>query len=86
MEQSLDRPMEAWSDDEVLEQYRSMTLNLPNSEGMSGLDLSAITEEMLRRGLSFPDVSAATQVTDTVDWSGEGGGEDPGSGALPNPV
>ncbi len=86
MEQSRDRPMKDWSDEEVLEQYRTLTGDLPDTPSQNRLNSSAITEEMLRRGLSFSDVAAATPVTDTVDWSGEGGGEDPGSGALRNPV
>ena len=85
MEQSLDRPMEDWSDDEILGQYRSLTAD-PSGTDQDRPDKSAITEELLRRGLSFPDVPATAPATDSVDWSGEGGGEDPGSGALPNPV
>ena len=86
MEQSRDRPMRDWSDEEVLEQYRTLTGDLPDTPSQDRFNSSAITEEMLRRGLSFSDVPAATPVTDAVDWSGEGGGEDPGSGALPDPV
>ena len=86
MEQSLDRPMEDWSDDEILEQYRSLTADPSGTADLDRPDKSAITEELLRRGLSFPDVPATAPVTDSVDWSSEGGGEDPGSGALPNPV
>jgi hypothetical protein len=86
VEQSHDRPLEAWSDNEVLEQYRFLTAGLSGSADQGRLDKSAITEEILRRGLSLPDVPAVAPVTDSVDWSGEGGEEDPGSGALPNPV
>jgi hypothetical protein len=78
--------VEVWSDNELLEQYRSLNGDLYGTANHGGLDKSAITEEILRRGLSFPDVPAPAPVTDSVDWSGEGGGEDPGSGALPNPV
>jgi hypothetical protein len=85
VEQSRDRPTENWSDNELLEEYRSLT-EPSGSADQDTLDKSAITEEILRRGLPFPDGPAAAPVTDSVDWSGEGGGEDPGSGALPNPV
>jgi len=37
-----------------------------------------------QRGLSLPDVPTVPKA-ETVDWSGEAGGEDPGSGALPKP-
>lgn len=76
MEENLDRPIADWSDDQLLEEYRSPTANRP--------DKAALTEEILRRGLSIPD---GTNVPDSevVDWSGEAGGEDPGSGALPRP-
>jgi hypothetical protein len=74
--------MKDWSDNELLERYRSLKADV---SGAADEDISAITEELLRRGLSLPNVSAAP-VPDSVDWSGEGGGEDPGSGALPNPV
>ena len=86
MEQSRDRPMEDWSDNEILERYRLLTADLAGTADQGRLDKSAITEEILRRGLPFPEGPAAVPVTDSVDWSGEGGGEDPGSGALPNPV
>lgn len=86
MEQSRKRPIEAWSDNEILEHYHSMTGALPGTGDRSTIDVSAITEEILRRGLPFPDRPAASPVTHSVDWSGNGGGQDPGSGALPNPV
>ncbi|MDF2730676.1 MAG: hypothetical protein K0T01_2465 [Acidimicrobiia bacterium] len=86
MEKSLDRPMEAWSDRELLAQYRALNADPSRLADQGRLDKSAITEEILRRGLSLPDGPAAAPVTDSVDWGGEEGGEDPGSGALPNPV
>ena len=86
MKQSRDRPLDDWSDNEILEQYRLLTGDLAGPADLGALDVSAITEEILRRGLPFPDGPAAAPVTDSVDWNGESGGEDPGSGALPNPV
>jgi hypothetical protein len=80
--ENLDRTIEEWSDDQLLEKYRSLTANLPEEPGQAIPDKSAITEEILRRGLSIPDVPTVPE-SETVDWSGEGGGEDPGSGALP---
>ena len=82
MEENLDRPLADWSDDQLLEEYRSLTLELPEGAGQDRPDKSAITKEILRRGLSLPDVPTVPK-TETVDWSGEAGGEDPGSGALP---
>ena len=84
MKGNLDRPIEEWSDDQLLEEYRSLTANLPEEPGQDRHDKSAITEEILRRGLAFPDTSTVPE-TETVDWSGEARGEDPGSGALPKP-
>ncbi len=77
-----DHPVAEWSDDQLLEEYRSLTANLPDRAGQGGPDKSAITEEILRRGLSLPDMPTAAKL-ETVDWSGQTGGEDPGSGALP---
>jgi hypothetical protein len=77
MEGNLDRPIAEWSDDHLLEQYRSPTTDLPVR-----VDKAAIAEEILRRGLPFPDASTVPK-SESVDWSGEAGGEDPGSGALP---
>ena len=82
MERNLDRPMEEWSDDQLLEEYRSLTADLSEGASPDRPDKSAITEEILRRGLSLPDASTIPN-PETVDWSGEAGGEDPGSGALP---
>jgi hypothetical protein len=82
--ENLDRPMAEWSDDQLLEEYRSLTANLPDRAGRDGPDKSAIIEEVLRRGLPLPDVPTVPK-SETVDWSGEAGGEDPGSGALPKP-
>jgi hypothetical protein len=70
VDQNLDLPIEDWSDDQLLDAARQV-----------GPDKPAITEEILRRGLTLPD--EPTPRAETVDWSGEGGGEDPGSGALP---
>jgi hypothetical protein len=67
----------------MLEAYRSLTADRPDAAGQGGPDKRAVTEEILRRGLSLPDES--TPNAETVDWSGDGGGEDPGSGALPQP-
>jgi hypothetical protein len=83
--ESLDRLMADWSDDQLLEEYRALTADLPEGADRDGPTKSAISEEILRRGLSFPEVRP-TPKTETVDWSGETGGEDPGSGALPRPV
>ncbi|MGH8947660.1 MAG: hypothetical protein ACRDXF_02285 [Acidimicrobiia bacterium] len=74
--------MADWSDDQLLEEYHAVTADLPESAGQDRPDKAAITEEILRRGLSFPDLSTVPK-SETVEWSGEGGGEDPGSGALP---
>jgi hypothetical protein len=82
--ENLDRTIEEWSDDQLLEEYRSLTANLPEEPGQTRLGKSAITEEILRRGLEFPDMPTVPE-SETVDWNGEGGGEDPGSGALPKP-
>jgi hypothetical protein len=71
-----------WSDDRLLEEYRSLTADGPGTADQDKPDKASITEEILRRGLSLPEVPAVPR-SDTVDWSGEGGGEDPGSGALP---
>ena len=84
MAENPDRPMAEWSDDQLLEAYRSLTANLPDGAGQDRPDKSAITEEILRRGLSLPDVPTVPK-SETVDWSDEAGGEDPGSGALPRP-
>ena len=84
MAENLDRPIAEWSDDQLLEEYRSLTANLPGRAGQDRPDKSEITEEILRRGLSLPDVPSVPN-SETVDWSGEAGGEDPGSGALPRP-
>ncbi len=84
MAENPDHPMAEWSDDHLLEEYRSLTANLPDRGGQDTPDKSAITEEILRRGLSLPDVPTVPKL-ETVDWSGEAGGEDPGSGALPKP-
>jgi len=82
MEQNLDRPMAHWSDARLLEEYHSLTADLPESAGHDSPDKAEITDEILRRGLPFPDVSTVPH-PESVDWSSELGGEDPGSGALP---
>jgi hypothetical protein len=74
--------MADWSDDQLLEEYRALTAAPREGPDQDGPDRSAITEEILRRGLSLPDTPIMPK-TETVDWSGEAGGEDPGSGALP---
>ena len=84
MAENLDRPIADWSDDQLLEEYRSSTGDLPERVGQDRPDRSEITEEILRRGLSMPDLPTDPK-PESVDWSGEGGGEDPGSGALPRP-
>ena len=84
MAENPDRPMAEWSDDQLLEKYGSLTANLPDRGGQDKPDKAAITEEILRRGLSLPDAPTVPK-SETVDWSGEAGGEDPGSGALPKP-
>ena len=82
MAENLDRPIAEWSDDQLLEEYRSLTANLPDRAGQDRPDKSAITEEILRRGLSLPDVPTVPK-SETVDWSGEAGGEDPGLWCSP---
>ncbi len=82
MEENLDRRMEDLADDQLLEEYRSLTADLPERPGQDRPDKSALTEEILRRGLSLPEAPTVPK-PETVDWSGEAGGEDPGSGALP---
>ncbi len=76
VDQDHDQPMAHWSDDQLLDAYRTPTAD----EGRP--DNAALTEEILRRGLSFPDVATVPE-SETVDWSGEARKEDPGSGALP---
>jgi hypothetical protein len=80
--ENLDRPIAEWSDDQLLEVYRYSSNDLPDRAGQDRPDKSEITEEILRRGLPFPDVPTVPK-PESVDWSGEPGGEDPGSGALP---
>ena len=82
MEENRDRQLAEWSDDQLLEEYRSLTADLREVAGQERPDKSAITEEILRRGLSFPDAPTAPK-SETVDWSGEARGADPSSGALP---
>jgi hypothetical protein len=84
VEESLDRPVADWSDEQLLDGYRASTADLSEGADRDGPTKSAITEEILRRGLSLPDMPTAPK-SETVDWSGEEGGEDPGSGALPTP-
>ena len=55
-----------------LEAYRSLTANLLDRAGQDTPDKSAITEEILRRGLSLPDVPTVPK-SETVDWNGEAG-------------
>jgi hypothetical protein len=86
MEQDLDRSIEAWSDDQLLEEYRYLTADVSDNSEHDKPDLSAVIEELRRRALSHPDVPTELPKTDSVDWSGGGGGEDPGSGALPDPA
>jgi hypothetical protein len=74
-------PMADWSDERLLEEYRSLS-DRPGNADPAMPDKSAITEEILRRGLTLPETPIVPE-TETVDWSGEAGGEDPGSGALP---
>jgi hypothetical protein len=84
MGQDLEHPMAGWSDDQLLGQYRALTAGSPTGgAGQDTAEVSAITEEILRRGLPLPD--DPTIAAETVDWSDEGNDEDPGSGALPNP-
>ncbi len=84
VEENPDRPLAEWLDDQLLEEYRSLTAAPPEGAGQRRPDKSAITEEILRRGLSLPDVPTVAK-SENVAWSGEAGGEDPGSGALPRP-
>lgn len=81
MADTRDHPISEWSDNQLLDEYRSR-------EGADGSvrppDRAEVTEELLRRGLKLPDEPADPQPED-VDWSGPAGGEDPGSGALPKP-
>jgi hypothetical protein len=84
VEENLDRPVADWSDEQLLDGYRASTADLSEGADRDGPTKSAITEEILRRGLSLPDMPTAPK-SETVDWSGEAGGEDPGSGALPTP-
>jgi hypothetical protein len=51
--QNLDHPLEMWSDDQLLDQYRYQTADPSVSEDR--LDVTALTNEIKRRGLSFPD-------------------------------
>jgi hypothetical protein len=82
VDENHDDQMADWSDERLLEEYRALSSDLREGPDQGGPDKSAITEEILRRGLTLPDVPAVPG-SDTVDWSGEAGGEDPGSGALP---
>jgi hypothetical protein len=77
-----DASPEDWSDDRLLDEYRALTAGLRQGSDQDAPDKSAITQEILRRGLTLPDTPVVPE-TEAVDWSGEAGGEDPGSGALP---
>lgn len=83
MEETRDRPITRWSDDQLLAEYRSSGTG-NGSDGEPTPDRSEVTEELLRRGLELPDEPSAQEFED-VEWSGQAGGEDPGSGALPKP-
>lgn len=72
MEEARNRPITELSDDQLLKEYRRES------------DRSGVTEEILRRGLELPDEPADPQPED-VEWSGQAGGDDPSSGALPKP-
>lgn len=84
MQPSNDRPLDIWSDDELVEQYRSLT----GAGGQEGIGddgrLENIREEMEKRGLSRDDLS-----TSLADSGGEtdddGAVIDPSSGASPPP-
>jgi hypothetical protein len=65
--ENLDRPMSEWSDDQLLEEYRYTTGDLPERAGKDRPDKSEITEEILRRGLPFPDVPT---VPKPESWTG----------------
>jgi hypothetical protein len=73
---------EDWSDDRLRDEYLALTADPREGSDQGGPGKSAITEEILRRGLTLPDTPVVPE-TEAVDWSGEAGGEDPGSGALP---
>jgi hypothetical protein len=80
--ENLERPTTDWSDDRLLEEYRALSAVRRENADQDKPDKASITEEILRRGLSLPDVPALPK-SETVNWNGEAGAEDPGSGALP---
>jgi hypothetical protein len=86
VEPGSDRPIETWSDDEILKRYLELKHESSGRAHDDAPDATVIIEELRRRALSLPDTPETGPVTDSVDWSGDGGGEDPSSGALPNPV
>ncbi len=83
MEQKSDRPMETWSDDQLIEEYRYLTNDLSDSSDQDRPDVSAIAEEMQRRGLSFPAVPTEFPKSESVEWDGDDATGDPSSGAIP---
>jgi hypothetical protein len=81
--QRIDDSIEAWSDDQLLDAYRSVTNDASDTTHEERLAASLITEEMKRRGLPFPDTPAEVLQSETVDWSEGKAVLDAGSGALP---
>ncbi len=83
MEQNFEGPMETWSDEQVLKAYGYLTGDLPDGAEKEGL--AGITAEMRRRGLS-PEVTTEIPKSESMEWDGDDAADDPGSGALPDPV
>ena len=67
MEQNIDGPIESWSDDQLLKAYRYLTGDLDRTEP-NRPDVSAITEEMRRRGLSSSQVPNGFPKSEGVEW------------------
>lgn len=79
-----DRPVDEWSDDELLARYGKLAGEAGIESGVDDLIQTAnIRSEIERRGLITKDES--TTITEPVRWDGDGGNIDPSSGAVPNP-
>lgn len=81
MTETSERPMTDWSDDQLLAEFAAGS---GSATGLAGPSKAEMTEEILRRGLELPDSEKEPGV-EAVEWGGDEGREDPGSGALPKP-
>lgn len=92
MQTGNDRPLDIWSDDELLDQHGKLTREIASKAGADDLSQNAktdaliqiakIREEIQRRGLNSEDESTSFTAS-TVRWDGDGAGIDPSSGAVP---